>query len=487
MEQSESIKTLADAALARQRAELRLKKLLQDPIIKTNAANSDSIVISLPAGKKPGMKRVLLGGSMNPLNKGDQARIKATIQKLYENDDISLAILSHYYEIDRLVYSGDAVEIVKAPWSDNGIKLVKMASIALFTLLRYFLLALARRILRLRIKAKLFSYDALVIASGIDYSDYVGRLPIYYAFFLTTLFGIIMGKPVMCYAQSMGPVENRTLSRMTRFFLNRMKTISVRDESSLAFLRELKVNRPAIYSTADPAFLLELSSGNPGCTLLRYGIRNIDRPLIGVSLSPAPFAAPENGYCTMGLWYRINRAEAERLSAKYIKKMARICDRLVTNYRVTLVFIPNCTARGDDDRECMKKVHAQMIFQDRAINITGDFSLSESMEIIGACDLFLGTRLHAGIIAAVTGVPLVPLVGTDGPRVPGIMRMLGLEDYIHNIMTDGENEIIAAVNEVWNLREPMKIMMRMRIREVRKKALENISVFREFCFRNGGP
>ena len=110
------------------------------------------------------MKKILLGGSMNPLNKGDQARLKATIKKLTENNDISLALLSHYFKADTLIYSEDAIEIVKAPWSGSRIKLARMAIIALITFLKYSLLSFMRKVLRLQIKAKLFEYDSLVIA-----------------------------------------------------------------------------------------------------------------------------------------------------------------------------------------------------------------------------------------------------------------------------------------------------------------------------------
>lgn len=430
------------------------------------------------------MKKVLLAGSMNPHNKGDQARIKATIKKSTESHDISLALLSHYYLEDKIIYSKDSIEVVKAPWSGEDIKLFRMALIAIYSLIKYAFLSAARDLKILRKKNTLLEYDAMVIASGIDFSDYAGRLPLYYSYFLVTLFAIIMHKPVMCYAQSMGPIKHPLLRILTRFFLNRMQVISVRDQISYKFLEELKVSRPKTYLTVDPAFLLQPEIDDHQDILMKYGLKTC-RPLIGISLSPTPFAGPGNGYCSMGLWYKIHKEKAGQLYLEYVRKMARLCDRIVKVYNAKLVFIPNCTAKGDDDRECLNKVRDLMLFQNKTVCINEELSLSENMKIIGACDLLLGTRLHTNIIATVMGVPLIPLVGTNGPRVPGIMRTLGLDSYIRNIMTTDEDTLMLTVRHVWDNREFMRCMVHSRAVEMREKAIDNIKVLRELCRLNG--
>jgi colanic acid/amylovoran biosynthesis protein len=428
--------------------------------------------------------KVLLAGSMNPRNKGDQARLKATMMAVAESDDVSLGLLSHWYEEDRAVYAGDQVEIVKAPWAGEGIKLTRMALITVFSLVYYSVLSIARHVLGVRIKNKLLDYDSLVIASGIDFSDYAGRLPLYFSFYLVTLFSIIMRKPVMCYAQSIGPIENRLVRRLTRFFLNRMKTISVRDETSMVFLKDLKVNKPSLYATVDPAFLLKPDLEKTNDIFGKYGILQTHRPLIGVSLSPSPFAGPSNGYISMGVWYKVDKHKAQQLYNEYVQKMAHLCDRIINLFGATVLFIPSCTAKGDDDRECMNQVHKLMFFRERAICVNGDYSLADSMGIMGSCEMYISTRLHAAVLAAIMGVPLIPLVGTAGPRVPGIMKMLGLDKYIRNIMTTDEDRLMLTIRQIWSIREPQKKMIRSRILDLHEKAAENTNILHKFCSLN---
>jgi colanic acid/amylovoran biosynthesis protein len=425
------------------------------------------------------MKRIIFGGSMNPLNRGDQARIKATIKQFGENEDIKLAMLSHNFAEDTRVYAEDAVEIVKAPWSHNEISLARMTGFALLTLVEYSWLVLVKKILRMRVKAKLFEYDSLVITSGIDFSDFVGRWPIYYCFFLISLFGLLMGKPVMCYAQSMGPIENRFLRKLARFFLNSIKVISVRDDYSLVFLRELQVTRPKIFFTADPAFLLLPAYRRSSSLVEKYQIARNHRPLIGVSLSSKPFAGPGTGYCSIGIWFKVNKDRAEVLAEYYTNRMAKVCDQLVNHLGVRLVFLPNCTAKWDDDREVMAKVCSLMSRRESGTLITDNLKLWENMEVIGKCDLFLGTRLHANILAAVMGVPVVALVGTDGPRVPGIMKMLGIEKYVCNILSAEENDLISIISEAWSARQEIRGVIQSRMPGVRERALGNISVLKD--------
>lgn len=426
------------------------------------------------------MKKILLAGSMNPYNKGDQARIKATIKKLTENKDITLSLFSHFFKDDCNVYSKDNIEIVKAPWSGDEINLVRMASITFFTLIKFILLSLVRHLNIKKQNSGLFAYDVVVIASGIDFSDFAGRLPLYYAFFLITLFNIVMKKPVICYAQSMGPIQHPLLRKLTRFFLDRTSIITVRDHSSLEFLHEMKVSQPLIFQTADPAFLLQMDDGNKQDILQRYDLRENCHPLIGISLSSSPFASVANGYCSMGIWYKIHKDKAERLYFDYIKKMAHICDRIVNKYYAKLVFIPNCTAKGDDDRKCLNNVRDLMFYRDRTVCINEDLTLMENMRIIGACDLFISTRLHASLAAAIMGVPFVTLIGTDSPRIPGILSSLGLDNYVQNIVKSHEDNVMQMVKQIWNIQKPMKALIQSRTRDMREKAQENITIFREF-------
>ncbi len=76
--------------------------------------------------------------------------------------------------------------------------------------------------------------------------------------FLAQLFG----KKTFLYAQGIGPLRNRFLRSSTRFILNRVTGITLRDEDSLIFLDSIGVTHPGIEITADPVFALYPGKGN---------------------------------------------------------------------------------------------------------------------------------------------------------------------------------------------------------------------------------
>ena len=70
--------------------------------------------------------------------------------------------------------------------------------------------------------------------------------------------------------------------------LNKVALITLREEVSLEYLMKLGVNKPPIYVTADPAFLLKSApEGRITEILNAEGIKIGTRPVIGVTLSSA--------------------------------------------------------------------------------------------------------------------------------------------------------------------------------------------------------
>ncbi len=425
------------------------------------------------------MTNILIGGSMNPGNKGDQARIKALVTELARDEECRISLLSHSPDGDRDTYAGDPLLIIRAPWANSRIKLGPMAAVAVWTLFLYSFHFLARKVFRIKLKNRWQRFNAFILTSGIDFSDYVGRWPMYYGFFLITLFGIFMGKPVICLAQSIGPVQHRFLRRLTGFFLQRTAVIALREASGLPFLRESGVKKPRITVTSDLAFLLQ-PQNRPLDYRSSLIMKNMQRPIIGVNPSAKPFAGPGTGYCSMGFWFRVNEENARQLTRDYYENMARLADSLIDRYNATLLFVPNCTARGDDDRESMREVLRLMEHKNRVYCITWDLNLSETMVILNECDMLIGTRLHANLLACIQGVPVVPLVATESPRVPGIMGMLGLDKYVCKLDGNDFTRLQSTIDEVWSNQEEISACIIERVGLSRTKALENISLVRRY-------
>ncbi|HHY45710.1 MAG TPA: polysaccharide pyruvyl transferase CsaB [Firmicutes bacterium] len=232
--------------------------------------------------------------------------------------------------------------------------------------------------------------------------------------------GLCLGKPVMVYAQGIGPVNGRLDRILTRFLLNRVDAITVRDEESIEALRSLGVTRPPIMLTADPVFgLVAGCDGN-----------------VGTGGSAGPGAPPRR---ETGDGPRVGIAPREWKGLKgYKQAIAAAAVRLMRDFGATIVFLP--FHRGKDEATCreimdlmqasitsgsyegqpgrgegLSSVHGKVI-------CPAPSSPYEMFEEISGLDLMIGMRLHALIMAACCGVPLVPV--SYDPKVDALARRL---------------------------------------------------------------
>ncbi len=125
-------------------------------------------------------------------------------------------------------------------------------------------------------------YD-LFLENGTDIHTY-GGLGFYYSFY-PVLLNILLRRPFVIYAESLGPFKGPFQKILMRFILRRAKMISVRENISLGHLQDLGIIQP-VYVTTDPAFLLKpCSPKQVDKILIEEGLSSISQPLVGITAS----------------------------------------------------------------------------------------------------------------------------------------------------------------------------------------------------------
>ena len=230
------------------------------------------------------MKRIALILE-NPLNKGDMAVVISTVETLktiIPNSQISV-FSSSPQGIDK--YKNHSINFTKSPWKTkaetifinlimSGLKCISI--IGMYTanfLLKPFGIAGFRDPL---------DYD-LFIENGTDIHTY-GGMSFYYSLY-PLLLNMLFRKPLVIYAESLGPFKNNMERSLMKFILNRASLITIRESISYAFLQELKLKNSA-YLTADPAFLLKsCCQERVDKIFIEEGINDIRKPVIGIFVS----------------------------------------------------------------------------------------------------------------------------------------------------------------------------------------------------------
>lgn len=194
-------------------------------------------------------------------------------------------------------------------------------------------------------------------------------------------------KPVMIYAQGVGPLHNKLSQKLARAAMQSARVLTLRDEASAALLRRLGVNRK-IEVTADPVWALQASGDavkQPSSS---------DNPLWGVALRSWP---GEAGMESTRRFVEALRAAAAPANARLsFLPMQHPADfAILQGAGVTEEEIDGAPWRRAQD----------------------------TMAAVGRCDLMIAMRLHALIFAGAGRVPCVA-VNYD-PKVEALAKIMG--------------------------------------------------------------
>ena len=188
------------------------------------------------------------------------------------------------------------------------------------------------------------------------------------------------GVPYAIFAQSIGPFVHPISRHAAREVLDGAALIVVRDAASARVVRELGVGAP-LRQGVDAAVLGRVHRAEPGTG-----------PVLGV---------------TVRSWHFPGSVDPDAKQDAYEAEVAAACDAWVNETKGEVRFFSNCTnfgGYGQDDRIAARRVAARMNFDAHVVE-TADVGFATLRGECGACDFFLGTRMHSLIFATTACVP----------------------------------------------------------------------------------
>ena len=245
------------------------------------------------------------------------------------------------------------------------------------------------------------------------------------------------GKKTMFIAQGIGPLTRIRSRRLVASVANRLDAVTVRDSGSAALLQEIGVTKPPVEVTADPALLL---TAHP--VLPQSGA-------FGVALRPWP--------------------GQEGLAAL----VADACESALTGRRA-LQFPMQPASDLAPAEQFARKWHQGENAGSQAGFCATDIGLAPLLSNIASCDLMIGMRLHALILAAAAGVPSVAL--SYDPKVAAFMDASGQGDAVYDLTRPDPRAFAALLARVWAARAARAEALRAALPALRALAARNINV-----------
>lgn len=341
------------------------------------------------------MKDILICGYYGFKNSGDDALLLSIIQQLKGlNKDLRISVLSNNPAETNQAYGIDAKK------RDNIYELFKA----------------------------IINCRMLILGGGTLIQDRTSTKSLVY-YLTVILLALIFKKKVMLYANGIGPLKHK---RLASRILNRVDLITLRDENSLAELKEMGVMNPHIELTADCAFSLDFSR------------------------KPSPFK--DSYFC-------VSVREYKNLPADFCRLIADTCDYIYKKFNCYPIFIP---FQKDKDLNITKEIISLMTQKSEILS--ENYELEDIMGIISDAKLCIGMRLHSLIYSSLCSIPLIGLV--YDPKVSGFMEYIGQSRYLDSEKL-AYDELVNSVDYCFVNNVEIKKDMAKRLENMRELSQKN--------------
>ena len=292
----------------------------------------------------------------------------------------------------------------------------------------------------LRVLAALARCDALLSGGGSLLQDTTStRSLLYYLSVIRC--AQLLGKPVMLYANGIGPVRKPANRRRVRKAVERAALVTLRDRSSAKELQDMGVTRQDLHVTADPVFNLPPAPEKRGEALVASAQLPQGAPFAAVSVRDWPG------------------------TGEFPRQLAALCDHLRRTYGLEILFL---MMQPGHDRNTTQQVRQYM--EEPSYLLEEACTPQELMAVLGRARLCVAMRLHTLIFAARMAVPCIGLV--YDPKVESYLQELEMPSAGHVERFD-QREAIACADQLMADYEANLIRLREKSKALAQAALEN--------------
>ena len=300
------------------------------------------------------------------------------------------AVISGYYGYHNLGDDAILLSIRRrlAALSDD-VELVALSNAPDSTLKEYDVKAV-QRFQPMQVRKAIKNADLLISGGGSLLQDRTSTRSLMY--YLTVIrMALHYQKPVMLYANGIGPVSKSKNRRRVQAVVSKADCITLRDADSLQELEQMGVRSDAMTVTADPVFTLNGIAPDAAREILTAEEIPTDRPILAVSMR-------QSGKI-----------------AQAVPELARFCDEAAKTHTVLFILM-----QTPADSAVTEEIRSRMSAPSYVLETPG--KPETMMGVIGLCNLVFSMRLHTVIFAAKQRVPVMGLV--YDPKVASYLDLL---------------------------------------------------------------
>ena len=260
------------------------------------------------------------------------------------------------------------------------------------------------------------------INGGDSFSDIYGLGRLVLGLIPTAII-ILLGKKLVLLPQTYGPYHARLARSIAKWVILNASMVLSRDRESIMLIKDqlgVKLSDHQIAFCPDVAFTLP-SVFLPKLELYPPTDVLTKEPFIGINVNGLMFQGGYTGKNMFGLRY------------EYKTFILNLIEKLITENDCLIALIPHTYGeRGNvnSDPEAASLIYDALKdkCKNRLYRVTGEYDQFEIKGIIGQCDFFIGSRMHACIAAISQNVPTAAIAYSK--KFSGVFESIGLEHMV---------------------------------------------------------
>lgn len=304
------------------------------------------------------------------------------------------------------------------------------------------------------------------ITGGDSFSDIYG-MPRFVLGFLRKWLMLFYGKPLVMLPQTYGPFKRPLSKAMAKHILKHASLVYSRDRAGVEYVNKLlnDSENGKVKFAPDVAFVLDYDKPKQLDIKPSADIRAQNSTVVGLNVSGLLF---NGGYTRNNMF---------GLKTDYRELICEIIELLLKHDRVVVLLTPHVFPPAgyevESDPDACLKVYEQLSreYPGRIFLVKGEYEQGEIKYIIGLCDFFIGSRMHACIAAVSQCIPAVGLAYST--KFYGVFQSIGFEQFAIDLRSKTSDEILEALVTAFEQREASSKYLRTIIPKVQEQ-VQNI-------------
>jgi polysaccharide pyruvyl transferase WcaK-like protein len=290
----------------------------------------------------------------------------------------------------------------------------------------------------------------------------------------------VFQKPLVLLPQTYGPFNRRLTKVLARQILDYATLVYSRDRRGLDDVRKLigeGRSDDKIKFIPDVGFLLDPSrpAGEEIESLEK--LKGGRKTLIGLNVSGLLSCISDSGDNVFKL--RVNYPALIDSIVEFLMKQEGTAVLLVPHVvplkksgALPRRSVPKRGYREQSDSVACERLYKLAVEKHpgRVFTVRGHYNHNETKYIIGLCDFFIGSRMHACIAALSQGIPAVGIAYSG--KFQGVFESVGVGDCVADARRCREDEVLEKISSAYKRRDQIRENLRQTVPRVKNAVLD---------------